>query len=45
MEGSFMSVVASAYAELAAVMDQIADALEATAREQGTRSVRHRKAS
>lgn len=45
MEGSFMSVVASAYAELAVVMDQIADALEATAREQGTRSVRHRKAS
>jgi hypothetical protein len=45
MEGSFMSVVASAYAELAVVMDQITQALEQTAREQGARSARHRKAS
>jgi excisionase family DNA binding protein len=45
MEGSFMSVVASAYAELAVVMHQIADALEEAAREQGARSRRHRKAS
>ena len=45
MEGSFMSVVASAYAELGVVMDQIADDLEATAHEQGARSARHRKAS
>jgi excisionase family DNA binding protein len=45
MEGSFMSVVASAYAELAVVMDQIAEALEPTAREQGARSARRRKAS
>jgi ABC-type Fe3+ transport system permease subunit len=40
-----MSVVASAYAELAVVMHQIADALEEAAREQGARSRRHRKAS
>jgi len=45
MEGSFMSVVGSAYAELAVVMDQIAEALEPTAREQGARSARHRQAS
>ena len=45
MEGSFMSVVAAAYAELAVVMNQIADALEPTAREQGARSASHRKAS
>ena len=34
MEGSFMSVVVRAYAELAVVMDQIAEALEPRAREQ-----------
>lgn len=45
MEGSFMSVVASAYAELAVVMDQIADALEQAAGEQDLRSSRRRKAS
>jgi len=45
MEGSFISVVASAYAELAVIMGQVADALEAPARQQGTRSARHRKAS
>lgn len=43
-EGAFMSVVASAYAELAVVMDKIADALEPSARERGARSAR-RKAS
>ena len=45
MEGSFMSVVASAYAELAVVMHQIADALEPKARERAARSARQRKAS
>ena len=45
MEGSFMSVVASAYAELARVMAQIADALEPPTREQGARNARRRKAS
>jgi excisionase family DNA binding protein len=44
-EGAFMSVVASAYAELAVVMDKIADALEPPAQERGARSAGRRKAS
>jgi excisionase family DNA binding protein len=56
MEGSFMSVVASAYADLAIVMHKIADVLEedqdrkqrardATERKASARAVRQRKAS
>jgi excisionase family DNA binding protein len=45
MEGSFLSVVASAYAEVAVVMNQIADTLEQAAREQGARNRKPRKAS
>ena len=45
MEGSFMSVVASAYADLAVVMGQIADAVEPPARQGGARSAARRKAS
>lgn len=45
MEGSFMSVVASAYGELAVVMNQIADALEQAARDQGAARRKPRKAS
>lgn len=44
-EGAFLSVIASAYADLAVVMDKIADAVEPPARERGARSARRRKAS
>jgi excisionase family DNA binding protein len=44
-EGAFLSVIASAYADLAVVMDKIADALEPRARQRGARSATRRKAS